>query len=156
MPHFHILRRKELENYLLVPAALAEAIADRLSGRGDCDAKIPCENVEEMIDEITGAMKSGVLSQTISNRMRYFANRTARDPATVASEAITGLDNDWVDLERRMAVVPGKQLLSSVNTMLQRTLGISISTAQIISKLKPDMMPDDLQNTLRDINEFAK
>jgi G3E family GTPase len=88
--------------------------------------------------------------------MRYFANRTARDPATVASEEITRLDNDWIDLERRVAVVPGKQLLSSLNTMIQQNLGISISAAQIISKLKPDMISDDLRDTLCDINEFAK
>ncbi len=156
VPHFHVLRRKELENYLLVPGAIAVAITDRLGARGNCDAKVSSEDVKMMIDEITGAMKSSVLSQTISNRMRYFANRTARDPATVASEAITRLDNDWIDLERRVAVVPGKQLLSSLNTMIQQNLGISISAAQIISKLKPDMISDDLRDTLCDINEFAK
>jgi hypothetical protein len=88
VPHFHILERKEIENYLLAPRAIARAIADRLA---DCEGhytEVTSENVEELITEITNEMKSGVLSQAISNRMRYFANRTSKDPATVAAEAI--------------------------------------------------------------------
>ena len=156
VPNFHILERKELENYLLVPAAIARAIADRLVDREGFDANPSIEDVENLIDDLTADLKSSVLSQVISNRMRYFTNRTSRDPATVASEAIAGLDRDWADLNRRMAVVPGKQLLAAINGSLQNNLGISITAPQIIRYLGPEMIPNDLRETLTDINAFAK
>jgi len=109
-----------------------------------------------MIDEITAEMKSAVLSQAISNRMRYFANRTSKDPATVASEAIAKLDENWTDRSRRMTVVPGKQLLATLNSRLQKNLGISITVTQIIRNLTPGAIANDLRETLHDINQFAK
>jgi hypothetical protein len=95
VPHFHILQRKELENYLLVPEAIAAAIADRLANRVGATDEVSVESVRNVIDELSAEMKSAVLGQVISNRMRYFANRTSRDPATVAGEAIAALDCDW-------------------------------------------------------------
>jgi energy-coupling factor transporter ATP-binding protein EcfA2 len=156
VPHFHVLERKELENYLLVPSAITRAISDRLADRKESAVKISIENVEEMIDEITAEMKSAVLSQAISNRMRYFASRTSKDPATVASEAIAKLDENWADRSRRMKVVPGKQLLATLNSRLQKNLGISITATQIIRNLAPGTIAADLRETLHDINQFAK
>jgi hypothetical protein len=146
VPHFHILDRKELENYLLVPEAVTGAIADRLSGRGSLEFSIT--DVEHLIDEASAEMKSDVLAQSIANRMRYFANRTARDPATVAGETIARLDADWTPLERRMSVIPGKQLLATLNGRLQQHFGISITAPQIIRHLSPDMIARDLLEIL--------
>jgi energy-coupling factor transporter ATP-binding protein EcfA2 len=156
VPHFHVLERKELENYLLVPSAITRAINDRLADRKEPVVKISTENVEEMIDEITAEMKSAVLSQAISNRMHYFASRTSKDPATVASEAIAKLDENWADRSRRMKVVPGKQLLATLNSRLQKNLGISITATQIIRNLAQGTIATDLRETLHDINQFAK
>ena len=72
VPHFHILERKELENYLIVPEAIAAAIAGRLTGRGASEMSI--ENVAALISRLSDEMKSDVLAQSISNWMRYFAN----------------------------------------------------------------------------------
>jgi hypothetical protein len=156
VPHFHILERKELENYLLVPAAIAGAIADRLADRECSATEMSVESIRELIDEVSTEMKSGVLGQSISNRMRYFGNRTSKDPATVAGEAIAKLDNDLATLERRMTVVPGKQFLATLNGRLQQNLGISITAPQIIRNLSPDMIANDLRETLFDLNKFAK
>jgi hypothetical protein len=88
IPHFHILAGKEIENYLLVPSAITRAIFDRLKEQKPVRAFSQAE-LEEMIDSIANGMKSAVLSQHISNRMRYFDHRTSKDPATVAGEAIS-------------------------------------------------------------------
>jgi AAA15 family ATPase/GTPase len=151
--HFHILARKELENYLLVPQAVAAAVADRLVDRGT--SNVPIEQLQQLIRELSDELKSDVLAQSISNRMRYFANRTSRDPATVAGEAIAILDNDWATLERRMTVVPGKQFLTLLNGRLQQNLGICITAPQIIRHLSREMIANDLRDILSDVNEFA-
>ena len=87
-----------------------------------------------MLLRLADEMKSSVLSQWISNRMRFFDNRTSKDPATVAEEAITNLDKEWHSPRARLMVVPGKSLLSAFNTELQNKFGISITSTQIIHK----------------------
>ncbi len=152
--NFHILGRKEIENYLLVPSALAGAINDQLAGRSK-DLRISESDVETLLDEITTEMKSNIQSQWISNRMRYFANRTAKDAANLANEAIVALDQAWADLQHKMCVVPGKQLLTELNGRLQSNFGISITAPQIIRHLSPEVIADDLRNILSDIDSFA-
>ena len=88
--------------------------------------------------------------------MRYFANRTSKDASTVATEAIVKLDNDWADREGRMAVVPGKQFLSTLNGHLQHDFGVSITAPQIIRHLTPEMIAGDLREILSDVNRFAR
>jgi hypothetical protein len=156
VPHFHILEKKELENYLLVPTAIARAIGERLADRRRTDIKISVDGVKEMFDDISTGMKSTILSQAISNRMRYFGNRTARDPATIAGEAIAKLDAEWCDLDRRMGIVPGKQFLATLNSRLQYDFGVTITAPQIIRYLSRDCVAPDLCQILGDINRFAK
>jgi hypothetical protein len=153
LPNFHILDRKELENYLLVPQAIGDAIADRLRERGK--PRMSIDAVENLIDEMSAAMKSDVLAQRISNRYRYFGNRTSRDPSTVAAEAIAKLDAEWTPLGERMRVVPGKQLLTSINNRLQQDHGISLTLPQIARNLSPGMIAQDLREILHNINRFA-
>ena len=155
VPNFHILAGKEIENYLLVPSAITRAILDRLKEQRTTST-FSQEGLETMIELIVNELKSGVLSQHISNRMRYFDHRTSKDPATVAGEAIAHVDKGWRDASRRLLIVPGKQVLSAINTRLQATVGISVTATQIIRNLKPREIPDDLRDILNDLNEFAK
>lgn len=152
--HFHILERKEIENYLLVAPALAGAINERLARREET-RRVSDRGAEALLDEITTEMKSNILSQLISNRMRYFANRTARDAANIANEAIVALDEAWPNLERRVCVVPGKQVLAALNGRIQSNFGISVTTSQIIRHLSYEMVAGDLRSILSDIDAFA-
>ena len=155
IPHFHVLAGKEIENYLLVPSAITRAILDRLKEqkRGNAFSQ---SMLEDLIDSIVAGMKSSVLSQHISNRMRYFDHRTSKDPATVASEAISHVDNEWHDGSRRLLIVPGKQVLSAINTKIQDAFGVSITCTQIIRNLQPGEIALDLREILCDLNLFAQ
>lgn len=154
-PHFHVLAGKEIENYLLVAPAILRAISERLKeqrlSRSYCR-----EELDSLISSVTDEAKSQVLSQQISNRMRYFDHRTSKDPATVASEAISLVDSDWIELPTRLLVVPGKQVLAGLNTHLQGELGVSITSTQIIRHMKTEEVSTDLRQILADLNEFAK
>ena len=88
--------------------------------------------------------------------MRFFDNRTSKDPATVAKEAIANLDKEWHTPRGRLMVVPGKAILSALNTKLQNKLGISITVSQIIRNLDSAKVDSDLKEILRDLNEFAQ
>jgi hypothetical protein len=155
IPNFHILAGKEIENYLLVPSAIMRAILERLKEQKRA-AAFSQTMLEDMIVPIVNGMKSAVLSQHISNRMRYFDHRTSKDPATVAAEAISYVDTQWHDDTRRLLIAPGKQVLSAINKRLQETLRISITCPQIIRNLKSEEIATDLSKILFDLNNFAK
>lgn len=158
VPQFHILGGKELENYLLIPSAIARAVTDRLKERRirKESPNVAIEDIESMLAALTESVKSHVLSQHISNRMRYFANRTSKDPSSVAGEAIARLDAAWADKHRRLLVIPGKQILATLNGQLQKTYGISITIPQIFRHLSADEIRCDLREIIQDLNEFAK
>jgi len=65
------------------------------------------------------------------------------------------LDNVWDDLDQRLRIVPGKNILSAFNGELQRTVKISITPAQIIRHMKVDEVSADLRRILDPLNNFA-
>jgi len=74
IPHFHILRSKEIENYLLVPDAITRTVVERLAEKQGTDAAtLGCvsESITEMLEACTEAMKVSVQSQLVANRMRF-------------------------------------------------------------------------------------
>ncbi len=154
--NFHVLAAKEIENYLLVPSAIALAANERIRERRSKIPPLSETVVRVMIEELSNELKSAVLSQYISNRMRYFHNRTSKDPATIAQEAISQLDREWKSLETRLLVVPGKQLLASLNGKLQGAYGVSITASQIIRNLVSQDVPAELTAILQHLNNFSK
>ena len=140
-----------MENYLLVPTAIRRAICDRLKER----EALGSEQVSTSLTVNWQMRKSTILSQRIANRMRFFAGRTARDPSTIATEAIAALDEDWSSERRRLLAVPGKQFLAVFNKRLQLRFHVSITAAQIIRHMSRDEIGSDLQHILERLNHFS-
>ena len=53
-------------------------------------------------------------------------------------------------------IVPGKQLLSDLNSKLQQTYGVSVTVSQIIRNLTAEETAFDLRMIFQALNEFAK
>lgn len=153
--YFHVLKGKEIENYLLCPHAIARAVFDRLKERDDGKPNITPEYIAAVLEKLANDAKSDVLGQKISNRMRFFASRTGKDPATVAGEAISILDSDWNEAPNRLLAVPGKRILSGLNRYLQDTYQISITHTQIVRNLSTNDTVHDLLDVLKNLNDFA-
>ena len=135
----------------MVPTAIRRAICDRLKER----EALGSEQVSTSLTVNWQMRKSTILSQRIANRMRFFAGRTARDPSTIATEAIAALDEDWSSERRRLLAVPGKQFLAVFNKRLQLRFHVSITAAQIIRHMSRDEIGSDLQHILERLNHFS-
>jgi predicted DNA-binding protein len=66
-----------------------------------------------MLDSIVASQKTDLLGQYVSNRVRYFTTRSAKDASTVVKEAIEQLERDWQD--RRIAICSGKKAFAALN-----------------------------------------
>jgi len=77
VPDFHVLGAKEIENYLLVPTAMARATQERAregGAQGLDEGGVRC-----LLDKITKMSKSHVSGQIIAHRMNYFAGSSKLD-----------------------------------------------------------------------------
>jgi hypothetical protein len=150
---------KEIENFLLNSTVLERAIRARLAERsrrfGEVAKELP--DVSKLLHEITSPMKAEVAGQYLAKRSEYLRKRQpGLDLATCNAEVMRTFEKEWEALESRLGMVSGKQVLADLNQRLQRTLGVSISNAQICSHFKRDEVPEDLKVLLKKVKEFSE
>ena len=151
----HIHKRKEMENYLLVPSVLARAIEKLITEREartgenlDRD-----ETVEEILTRITDENRSYVQGQYIGKYCEYFKS-SGRDAATLSAEAINRLDLKWGVLEQRLELVPGKGVLKKLRDILSKKWSISLTDIRIIDEFRAAEIPGDLMELLRSLESY--
>ena len=144
----HIHSRKEIENYLLSPNALLNAI------NNDKNAKIvDIDNVNNELDEITENYRQDVESQYIIKRCE-FLKHTGKDPTTLHKESSEIFKTRWNNLETRLKIVPGKKTLKKFRKWAQDAFNINISDAQIINSFALPDIPPEIKSLCNDLNSF--
>ncbi len=150
----HVHTRKEIENYLLVPEAIWRFIEivskDRLQKGGSLR-----NDIVGMLEEITAKHRDDVLSQIMAKRWEYLRT-TGRDLADVNRQAMNWFNEQWNDLNRRLAIVPGKEVLRELRTAIQESYGVSLTDARIIEHMRRDEIPYDLLSLIRIIDGFRR
>lgn len=132
---------KELENYLIVPAAIARLVSKK-SGQN-----VPTEVVEEAIDAIVAGLKDDARGSMID------AYR-ARNPAGGAKPAIkpaeTVFNRRWEESKGRL-VVCGKDVLSQISGWAQSTHKVSISIPALIQNLAAGEVHRDVREVINSV-----
>jgi len=150
-------RRKEIENYLLVPGALQRAIEaalqDRVARTGQAPGRI--ETAEALLAKVTGPMKSHVLGQCVDCRVRFLRS-PKQHSATITTETVAWFEEKWANMDSRLELVPGKETLSKVGSILQDRYSISLTDGRIIGSMRQDDIPSDLVDMLHALDIFRK
>ena len=153
-----IHKRKEIENFLLVPAAMDRAAARRVADqakRTGVDTAY-CGDAVTLLDDFAHVKKSYVSGQYVAERGRFERmNSPKLSQATVAEAALNELEACWDDVGERLNVIPGKEAVSMFNQYLQSEYGGSVTSASIVEAMKVDEIPDEIKKVLQDISEFA-
>jgi energy-coupling factor transporter ATP-binding protein EcfA2 len=155
----HIHRRKEIENYLLVPSAIDKAIMRRLQDQSKRKgiSLIEPNPVIEVLDKITNSIKINIQAQYTSSRMKFFRDRrSSLHESTIASETMGIFERKWQDINTRMEIVPGKEVLARLNTYLSETYGINLTPTAIIAEFRREDVPGDLLILLRNLDKFRR
>lgn len=129
----HVLGKKEIENYLLIPGAIDKAIRAQLSGRISNNKLdfMPSFNIVDILLEVTEQQKSYVLGQIIDQEYRNVKSKGDAIASVVAKKS-TEFEKNWNDLFFRLSIVPGKNTISLINKYIQEKWKVSISPAQIM------------------------
>ena len=137
----HVWQRKELESYLLSPAAMA-----RISG-------VSVDVIEQFIGEGIDALRTTVFARYLEER--HELERSAkRHGVNVIEHYTTVFDNIWTDHSARLAMVPPKDLISFVSRRLQEIGAKAISPLALSSKLQYDEIPAEMRDLLFEIEQL--
>ena len=153
----HVHGRKEIENYLLIPELLDQAIKAAVEDRA---RKIPQLKLTpmpaaEILEYITNDLKNELQGQYSARNLDYHKG-SGTDQAVIISETHAWFEMQWSDLATRIPIVPGKNIFSLLNKYLQDTYKISISTRDVLKELRRDDVPGDLFGLLKRLDEFGK
>ncbi|BBL72128.1 ATP-dependent nuclease [Methylogaea oryzae] len=153
----HIHSRKEMENYLLVGSALQRAIEGRVSERSARSGVITTftENVEDILDRLTGCMKSRISGQFLSKQGAYLKSLDpGLDFATINQRLLDEFEALWINLKDRLSLVPGKELIGQLNGYLQDVYGVTVTHTAVIGAMKASEVPDEIVQLIENLEKF--
>ena len=134
----HVWRKKELESYLLVPAAMA-----RRSGADE-------SWIEAELDGLAASLENEVFA-----RFSYERQRLAQHDHRVQAlqEAKAEFDAAWQSHDERLAMSPPKEILSALNKKLQSGGWKTLSFEALAKTLTSEEVPTEVSTLLERIEE---
>jgi energy-coupling factor transporter ATP-binding protein EcfA2 len=150
---------KEIENFLLVPAAMDRAAARKVAdqARRTGVERTYGGDAAALLDNFANERRSYVTSQCVTARIRFErTNSPGLDQATVTEAALKEVESCWNDRTSKLQVIPGKDALSMFNQYLQSEYGVSVTPTAIVDAMRVDEIPNEMRTLLEDISGFAR
>ena len=139
----HVWSRKEIENYLLVPAPLQRIIA------GSCRSGAPTvDNVLQQLIQITDNMREATFDAMAND---FFLDDRAGGIAKANQQARERIEKLWTNLEGRLTVVSGKGVLSALSDWSKSSFGVSFGAARVAQELRSDEIHPEMRAVVRSI-----
>ncbi|WP_411340361.1 AAA family ATPase [Sphingopyxis sp. J-6] len=154
----HIHKRKEIENFLLVPSAIDRAVAKRIADRATRTGEMVeySHSATEILLKFSSDQKSYIAGQhlTLYRKFQKSINPLAHEEA-ITQQAYEWLDKQWEDEQSRICLLPGKDALSALNTVFQENYKVSVTATGIIDALTNQEIPAEIKSIIRQIEEFV-
>lgn len=153
-----ILKRKEIENFLLVPTAIDRAAESKAIDRAQrAGISVSYEkSAQQILDEFAVANRAYVAGQRLSSqRLFERTNSPQTHEASVTESSYKEFEKTWETEPSRMNVLPGKDALSAINTKLQETYSVTVTASSIIGAMEEQEVPEEMMELLSMLREFA-
>jgi hypothetical protein len=168
---FHVLERRELENYLLIPEAIQRLIAEKRASTAQRDAELPTPAViTEAANEAALSLKDRVVSLRVARMLLkpvYLERASGADGLAKIESALSELEarrekfkeqadaisnqiyRDYDQVALRVA--PGSEILD----LTMKKFGLSYQkerdAARLASFIPPERVPEEIRMLLRQI-----
>jgi hypothetical protein len=152
---FHIHGRKELENYLLSPAAIDRTISHLLRDRARRDGQQPpvIPAARLLLEQVTATMRAEVISQYMARYREFFA-RSRLDAATLMATAMERCEAKWSVLDDRLEIVPGKQVFSALAKQVAEQFQLTITQRAVADHMQQRDLAPDFDRLLLTLDKF--
>lgn len=151
-------QRKEIENFLLVPAALDKALQQRLDERARRGGvTIPFKALaRQVLDDFSTSKKAYVASQQAYEATAYGRAAGSERHKTEAMEAAyADFETRWATPETRLALIPGKDAFSEFNRRAQELYGANVTPTAVISAMAQEQVPAEIRDLIQTIRKFT-
>ena len=81
---------------------------------------------------------------------------TRDDTATIARQAVEIFEDKWENLEARMCIVPGKNVLARLREEVSQLYGVSLTDHRIVSEFAREEVPTDLRELLEGLDRYRQ
>jgi predicted ATP-dependent endonuclease of OLD family len=151
----HILKRKELENYFLIIKAVDKAVINRLDERvrNGLMSDYSNYNINQIFFELTDSYKSDIIGQFIAHKLP-FDKKLGIDISTTVSQLNNEFEKNWLSLDYRLKVIPGKQFFTSFNLYIQEKFKISITLNQVANNIHVNDVDPDIKDMFSHLKNF--
>lgn len=143
----HVLKRKEIENYMLSVNSIKKSININLKNRFELSLcplnTLSKAETETILFKLSDKFKTEVSSQLAAHRYK-FVYKDGLDLATVIQNEQRQFDANWSNLEYRLKVIPGKEFLTTLNNYIQSEFKINITYSQLCSNMLKNDLDADL------------
>ena len=143
----HIWNKKEIENYCVIPSAIARLIAKEMK-KGD---KPPSE--EEVVSAIEQAISNQKESAFDALATEIYHQNKSKNIAYANARARKRLDEAWKSNEGRLGIVSGKQLISDLSKWSQKIYGVSLSATKILRVMRTHEVDQEIVNVISAIEK---
>ncbi|MDN8617295.1 ATP-binding protein [Variovorax ginsengisoli] len=155
----HVLRRWDLQAYLLVPSAWDRALQLELNKQRK--AKPLGLDMEAILMEVTEDMREMVAEERATHRTRWLLESfgQAPDPRAPLETAPTSDDSfetSWRSPSERPALLPGARTMRRLNERILQLAGVTLSEARIVESMQPEEIAPDLCALLVELDKFRQ
>lgn len=138
----HVWHRKELENYFLIPAAIARVINER---RPIHAPEVTEADVQNRIDQIVDGLRANTVA-TIAEVLLANDKKAGLKAALFAAE--TNVASKWTDREARWGLVQGKEVFSSLSAWSQENYACAFGITAVVRAIRADEVVKELVSVL--------
>jgi hypothetical protein len=138
----HIWRKKEIENYLLIPDAIYRVIHKRNRNKKKL-SKV--NDIRKKIDEIALKLKDVTIdsfAQEIYNLDR------SKGISSANKRARKIVEDSWSSFHDRISIVSGKDVFSKLSGWSQRNFGISFSASAVLLEINRNEIDAEITNVI--------
>lgn len=139
----HVWARRELENYLLSPRAVA-----RVSGISNDEATAL---LEECLESLSEDARATLQAQRLEERRLDVGGTRGLSETTVLRNAAREFAEWWATLESKLHVVDSKALIRALNSKLQERSAKTLNAHKLAKEIPLDDLAPEIMSTLRDL-----
>ena len=119
----HIWKRKEIENYFCDPNLIYSSISNENIGK---------DQVFDLIDKVTNDMKQEYILKVLDMETRF---NKRKESSTIYRKIEAKVNSKWHDLNYRLEILSGKEVIGKIFEKLKLDYNISLSIDKIIQNM---------------------
>lgn len=141
----HIWRKKEIENYLLTPEIITNAVNGRLKAKRSL---VEVDEIKKGIEDCAEMLKK----ETVLKFGNKISPKYKREEfSTVYVDAEKFVDDHWNSLEEKTSMVSGKDLRTAIIIWVRNNFKVSLSQDYILHSLRPGDLDSEITRILKSI-----